>query len=389
MTDDRPVPYKIPCILIVDDTPANLDLLAEVMRNHGYEPRPTPNGKLALMSAQAEPPDLILLDINMPGMDGFEVCERLKANAATRHVPIIFITAFDDPDDKVRGFELGAADYITKPFHIEEVRARVDTHLKIRQLQYRLQQQNEHLEQQVAERTRQLSQANEKLQKLRRLSDDFLHMISYEIRTPANGVLGIGELLISLCPETDESTRYIELFRESGARLTQLMQNADLIGEIDKVQQAAGEKVAFATLFADLRAALEDVRVSLDPPIGLETVQLYGSPVLLKRALEIMVRLAVVFSRLKRTVRLRGEVSGAHLRLSCELDSLRIPAASAAGFFVLESNVRAETEAETMGLAPVAAQKILSAFGGDIRLAKGAGDAGQLEALLPLAPAAN
>ena len=127
-----------PSILIVDDVPANLELLAGILRKHGYEPRPVPNGKLALSAAKADPPDLILLDINMPEMDGFEVCARLKADKALKHIPVLFLTAFTETADKVKAFSMGAVDYITKPFQLEEVCARVDTHLRLRRFQVEL-----------------------------------------------------------------------------------------------------------------------------------------------------------------------------------------------------------------------------------------------------------
>jgi len=125
----------LPSILIVDDTPANLELLSDLLRERGYIPRPVPSGKLALAAAIADPPDLILLDVRMPEMDGFELCERLKADAKLRDIPVIFITALAETEDKVKAFSLGAVDYVTKPFQADEVHARVQTHLRLRRLQ--------------------------------------------------------------------------------------------------------------------------------------------------------------------------------------------------------------------------------------------------------------
>ncbi|MEI6874083.1 MAG: response regulator [Spirochaetota bacterium] len=133
----------VPNILVVDDTPANLELLSGLLRAQGYAPRPVPSGKLALAAARAEAPDLVLLDIRMPEMDGFEVCERLKADETLRDVPVIFITAAQDREDKVRAFSLGAVDYVTKPFQVEELQARVRTHLHLRSLQRDLKEHQE------------------------------------------------------------------------------------------------------------------------------------------------------------------------------------------------------------------------------------------------------
>jgi PleD family two-component response regulator len=130
-------------ILIVDDTPDNLRLLSTILAEKGYEVGKALNGQIALMSVHASPPDLILLDINMPQMNGYEVCEHLKADDQTREIPVIFISALDDVFDKVTAFQVGGVDYITKPFHREEVLARVQTHLNIRALQNALRQEQE------------------------------------------------------------------------------------------------------------------------------------------------------------------------------------------------------------------------------------------------------
>jgi PleD family two-component response regulator len=119
-------------ILAVDDTPANLHLLAKMLSNQGYKLRIIPDGEQALSSAQAYPPDLILLDILMPHMDGYEVCSQLKADERTKNIPVIFISALNEGFDKVKAFEVGGLDYITKPFIAEEVIARVENQLRLK-----------------------------------------------------------------------------------------------------------------------------------------------------------------------------------------------------------------------------------------------------------------
>ena len=132
-------------VLVVDDTPANLQVLTGMLKDRGYKVRPVPNGKLALAAARKNPPDLILLDINMPEMNGYEVCEQLKADDALKGVPVIFISALNEPLDKVKAFALGGVDYLTKPFQMEELHARVETHLKLRRLQTELEAANARL----------------------------------------------------------------------------------------------------------------------------------------------------------------------------------------------------------------------------------------------------
>jgi sigma-B regulation protein RsbU (phosphoserine phosphatase) len=137
-------------ILIVDDTPDNLTLLSQMLAEQGYHVRPIPDGPLALAAVQADPPDLILLDIRMPDMDGYQVCARLKADVQTRDIPIIFVSALDATQDKVRAFYTGGVDYVTKPFQAAEVLARIETHLALRELQKQLQDANERMTQELA-----------------------------------------------------------------------------------------------------------------------------------------------------------------------------------------------------------------------------------------------
>ncbi|MEH1810518.1 GGDEF domain-containing response regulator [Nostoc sp.] len=139
-------------ILVVDDTPENLRLLAKMLELQGYTIRKSLNGRMALQAAYRHPPDLILLDINMPEMNGYEVCQQLKASKTTDQIPIIFISGFDQINDKVHAFELGGQDYITKPFEELEVLMRVKNQLLIKQQHQQLREQNQHLEDEIQER---------------------------------------------------------------------------------------------------------------------------------------------------------------------------------------------------------------------------------------------
>jgi sigma-B regulation protein RsbU (phosphoserine phosphatase) len=132
-------------ILVVDDTPANLQVLAGMLKERGYKVRPAPSGKLALAAARRDPPDLILLDINMPEMNGYEVCKILKSDDQLNRIPVIFISALSEQLDKVKAFAMGGVDYITKPFQMEELHARVETHLKLHRLQQELEAANTQL----------------------------------------------------------------------------------------------------------------------------------------------------------------------------------------------------------------------------------------------------
>ncbi|PKM89228.1 MAG: hypothetical protein CVU87_05800 [Firmicutes bacterium HGW-Firmicutes-12] len=136
-------------IMVIDDTFESLQLLVGILRDKGYRLRPANSGKIALASIKVRRPDLILLDVRMPGMDGFEVCQKLKADPNTKKIPVVFVTALDEVKDTIRGFELGGADFITKPFQPEEVIARVNNQLEMLFLRQELEQSNESLNKEI------------------------------------------------------------------------------------------------------------------------------------------------------------------------------------------------------------------------------------------------
>lgn len=191
-------------VLVVDDVRENLRLLVRLLAEQGYKVRPISNGRMALTAAQIAPPDLILLDILMPELDGYQVCQQLKADEITRHIPVIFISALHQQMDIVRAFAVGGVDYITKPFQTEETLARVHTHLTIGKLQKELAQKNQALQaqnealQQALHNIKTLSGLLPICANCKKIRDDdgYWHTVEAYIRDHSDAILSHG-----ICPD--------------------------------------------------------------------------------------------------------------------------------------------------------------------------------------------
>lgn len=248
-----PNDLRPPTILVVDDVPANLAVLHHTLHQSGYDVRVEVDGSQVMAQVEADPPDLILLDVMLPGINGFDLCAQLKANPQTATIPVIFMTALNNTTDKVKGLGLGAVDYITKPFQQQEVLARVQLQLKLAQLSRDLADRNQslqaltdELEQRVQERTAQLSASNAQLQETQqqleranaqletyalnliqttRLKDEFLAAMSHELRTPLNAILGFSELLLdgAMGSLSERQKQGIQTINDSGERLLGLI----------------------------------------------------------------------------------------------------------------------------------------------------------------------
>jgi len=210
-------------LLIVDDTLINLSILFDFFNDKDFRMLSATNGSTALRRAEQTKPDLILLDIIMPDMDGFEVCRRLKRQADTRDIPVIFMTALSGSQDKIQGFKLGAVDYITKPFEYEEVLARVNTQLRLKKQKEMLEIQNQTL-----------SDINLNLRASKRESDQasqakslFLANMSHELRTPMNAILGYSEMLIEDMKLNQQEDYCEDLYKinQAGQHLLNLINN--------------------------------------------------------------------------------------------------------------------------------------------------------------------
>ncbi len=220
--------YKI---LIVDDLPKNLMVLGNILLKENFHIAFAKNGKEALAQALETDFDLILLDIMMPEMDGFEVCRILRKDDRTTKTPIIFLTAKNDTESIVKGFEVGAQDYLTKPFNTNELLARVYTHLELKKNRQKLEVLNNKLEEKVKERTYELEKANKKIETLDKAKSAFLGLISHEIRTPLNGILGFLDILKQNIQ--DDNKELIDMTAEAAERLFEFSELSLLITQLN------------------------------------------------------------------------------------------------------------------------------------------------------------
>src|SRR6202521_862320 len=296
----EPTPQTRDHVMAVDDQPENLKLLEDMLRQRGYLVRSFPRGRLALAAASQTPPDLILLDINMPEMNGYEVCERLKGDEKLAGIPVIFLSALNEIEDKVRAFRSGGVDYISKPFQVDEVQARVETHLRLHHLHRALQAQKDGLEDIVASRTRELSEAHARLTILDRAKTEFLNLISHELRTPLNGLIGIGELILSELESGAPGTELRDMFEQSRHRILSVIDDALLVTQI----HVEGEKFTPAPISLGMtwnRAVkeVEEFAASRQVMLRRAPVELglvLGEPDLTVKALRALLETAVKFS---------------------------------------------------------------------------------------------
>jgi light-regulated signal transduction histidine kinase (bacteriophytochrome) len=263
-------------ILIVDDNPKNVQVLASLLMQNNYDLEYAINGQEALLWIEKEKFNLILLDIRMPDMDGFEVCRRIKSDENSRDIPVIFITALNEPSDKTKGFEIGGVDYITKPFEPNEVLARLKTHIRLRELTVHLEQEvqerteeivtinqqlhaeiserkiaeaqivklNMELEKRVTERTLQLETVNREL-------ESFAYSVSHDLRAPLRGIDGFSQALLEEYQDKvdEQGKNYLQRIRLATQRMAQLIDDILNLSRITRseinIQQVDLSKIAW------------------------------------------------------------------------------------------------------------------------------------------------
>jgi signal transduction histidine kinase len=305
MMRDADDPNRAPVVLVVDDAPENLSLAAELLGDL-CTVKATRSGLRALQIAQSDtPPDLILLDVTMPEMDGHEVCRRLKADAKTRDIPVIFLTAMDDVEDERLGFELGAVDYITKPISPPIFLARVRTQLAVRF---------------SAERAR---RAQAVAEQANRAKTDFLSRMTHELRTPLNAVLGFSELLRTRTAErlTQGELDQLGHIHEAGAHLLAL------INDVLDLSRVEAGRLSVGNVEFDLNALLEAVLRMCDPLAGAAGVNIDAAfradPGMVVRADALRLR-QVMLNLMSNAIKYNRRGGSVRVAVSADQDAVRI-----------------------------------------------------------------
>jgi signal transduction histidine kinase len=359
-------------VLIVDDTPANVRVLAEYLDGHGFNVTVAQDGEEGLERARFGRPDLVLLDAMMPGWDGFETCRRLKADPATSAIPVIFMTALSEVGDKVRAYEAGGVDYITKPFHAEEVLARVNTHLALRNMQRQLQERNEALQREVrereraeqvlAERSRELARSNAELERM-------AYIASHDLQEPLRMVASYVQLLERrYMGQLDADAHEFIGFAVDGARRMQaLIDDLLTISRVD----TKGRPLQRVELGEALDAALRSLRIAIDERNAKVQADplpaVLGDAAQLTQVFQNLLSNAVKFCQaIAPLVEISARRDGAQWRICVRDNGIGVPEEHRERIFGMFQRLHGRREYAGTGIGLAICQKIVERHGGSI-----------------------
>ncbi|GAB4213620.1 MAG: hybrid sensor histidine kinase/response regulator [Synechococcales cyanobacterium] len=360
-------------ILLVDDTPDNLRLLSSILTDQGYKVRSVIRGSMALTAAQTSPPELILLDITMPEMNGYEVCERLKGDPRTADIPVIFISALDDVLDKVRAFQSGGVDYISKPFQLEEVLARVQTHITLSRQQRALHEQKREIE------------------TLGHLKDQLLSTVSHDLKSPLTVILGLSRILQAtlsgLPPEQVQDM--LGKIHHSAEKMVQLITDLLDLSRIEQGMQLQLQRIDLAALLGqqmhhfEFSAQQKQIPLSLSLPD--ETLSVRADPQRLEQVLSNLLSNAIKYTPNQGTVQVQVVLEPTLIHVQVRDTGFGIPAADVAHVFdrfyrVNHPQHRQETGT---GLGLAIAKSIMEQHGGDLQVSSELGVGSVFTMVLP------
>ena len=349
---------EAPRIMIVDDTPQNLELLESLLQRQGYQVFALPSGEMALQAAACHPPDIMLLDIVMPGMDGYEVCTRLKADPRLKEIPVLFLSGLHDTWDKVRAFQVGGVDYISKPFQIEEVEVRVRSQLELRR------QQNA------------LRAAHERLREMERLRDNLVHLLVHDLRSPLGAIRMTVEMMSAFVPTEDpELPQMVAIACRSLDQLSEMVTQLLDISRFEAgqmpVKRTPGDAAELVRLVqASLVALAEGRRLVLTVP---ETLPAVFDADLIRRVLVNLLANAVKFTLRDGEVKIQVSREAGQIRVAVTDDGPGIPAELHDKIFEKFGQVENQHAQRGTGLGLTFCKLAVEAHGGQIGVISQAG----------------
>ncbi len=372
-------------ILVVDDQPANLRLLSDMLNNQGYEVRAAIDGPMALMTAQAESPELILLDVNMPQMDGYEVCSRLKADPATAAIPVIFISGLGETMDKVKAFHVGGVDYITKPIQVEEVMARVESQLTL----YR---QRRTLEEQRREIECLRDQDRLYFEKLSEIKDQFLRMASHDLKNPIGAIMGYVDIMLHFNQKVDEAKReeYLHHIRGAAEQMHRLVMDLLDLAKIETGLALVPEPTLLngflrqnVSMF-EVPAQQKQIQLSLD--LSPEDVTLQMDPARMGQVLSNLISNAIKYTPEGGSVAVSAERQNGYVVIRVRDNGLGIPEKDLPHLFERFYRVKdkAHLASEGTGLGLSIVKALVEQHNGQIQVESRSGEGSVFSVALPV-----
>jgi two-component system, sensor histidine kinase and response regulator len=385
-------------ILLVDNIPSNLNFLSDILSQEGFGIILATHGKEAVTTARRELPDLILLDVAMPDMDGYSVCKELKSDPSARDIPVMFLTARNEREDIIRGFEVGAVDYIMKPFSYTELVARVKTQLELRNKTLQLQSVNLRLEEIVRQRTAELQNSNknlfelnhklqaayEELSNLHKVKDEFMRHINHELRTPLQGIHGFTLILEDLI-QSPEQKEYLHSINHLVNRLVQLAEISLLFTEIRAENYKLNlEDINLNEFILSVSRQIETHQRKIVLDLSESQILIKSDQKLLTTCVNLVVENAVKFSPDFSCITIKTLKSDNKALLEIQDQGPGFSRKALKNIFELFSADNLQYKTEGFGVGLATAKLILNALSAELKIFNLPGSGASVQLVLPL-----
>ena len=374
-------------ILIVDDVAKNIQVLGSILRPLGYKLGFATGGKQAIQWIKKQTFDLVLLDIMMPEISGFDVCKEIRKIESYNDIPVIFLTAKTDSESLVKGFEIGAQDYVTKPFEANELLARVKTHLQLKHSKSLLGETNKWLEQEVAERTADLVAAKKELEELDAVKNEFLNVLNHELRTPLNGILG-GLSIIKEYDIPEETEQFVHMLDKSAKRLEKFTYKTLDISAL----RAKGKEVLFMEdhnlvdilheVQGELSTLSEQKNISVNLACSMDVIPIHADKEKIRNTISFVVENAIQFSEPGSIIHIILKREGRNTVCTIKDQGPGFSDYAMQQLFKPFSNIKQHVDSN-VGLSLYYAKLVMDAHGGTISVEKNKPNGSVINLLIP------